>query len=199
MAVYSWLKENDLSGKTVLLFCTSGGNQIDQTLPRLHKALPNSKIIDGPTINRPIGMEEWLEQLGYGKEKPVATAQKAGTELKLTIPVKLKINGKVFEANFYDYQPTQDLLKQMPLTVSLNRGSKDFCGGSLNISYKETDLVDRYEIGDLTYWIPGKNFVIFTNGDGKVAGKDLVPLGKLKAPVQEILQLGDGLEVVLEK
>lgn len=117
----------------------------------------------------------------------------------MTIPVKLKINGKVFEDNFYDYQPTQNLLKQMPLTVSLNRGSKDFCGGSLNISYKETDLVDRYEIGDLTYWIPGKNFVIFTNGDGKVAGKDLVPLGKLKAPVQEILQLGDGFEVVLEK
>lgn len=68
MAVFSWLKENDLSGKTVLLFCTSGGNQIDQTLPRLHKALPNSKIIDGPTINRPVGMDEWLEQLGYVKK-----------------------------------------------------------------------------------------------------------------------------------
>lgn len=68
MAVYSWLKENDLSGKTVLLFCTSGGNQIDETLPRLHKTLPNSKIIDGPTINRPVGMDEWLGQLGYGKK-----------------------------------------------------------------------------------------------------------------------------------
>lgn len=91
------------------------------------------------------------------------------------------------------------MLKQLPLTVSLNRGSRDFCGGNLNINYKQADLVDRYEIGDLTYWVPGKNFVIFTNGDGRVAGKDLVPLGKIKAPVEEILKQGESLEVVIEK
>lgn len=137
-------------------------------------------------------------QLANGS-KSVEVSKSAGNELKLTIPVKLKINGKTYEAAFYDYQSTQSLLKQLPLTVSLNRGSRDFCGGNIDISYKQADLVDRYEIGDLTYWIPGKNFVIFTNGDGKVAGKDLIPLGKLKAPVQEILKLGDSLEVVIEK
>ena len=65
MAVYSFIEQNDLSGKTVVLFCTSGGNSIDQTLPRLHKALPNATIIDGITVNRPTGIDEWLGKLGY--------------------------------------------------------------------------------------------------------------------------------------
>lgn len=65
MAVYSFIEQNDLSGKTVVLFCTSGGSRIDETLPRLHKALPNSRVIDGITVNRPTGVGEWLAELGY--------------------------------------------------------------------------------------------------------------------------------------
>lgn len=128
----------------------------------------------------------------------VTTTNNKG-EMKFTIPIKLTINGKTFEAVFYDYPPTQDLLKQLPLKVNLDKGSIDYCGGNLNISYKEADLVERYENGDLVFWIPGKNFVIYTNGNGQAAGKNLVPLGKLKNSVQEILKLGDSIDVTIEK
>ncbi len=69
MAVFSFIEQSNLNGKTVVLFCTSGGNQIGETLPRLHEALAKqqARVIDGITVNRPEGVDEWLPRLGYKK------------------------------------------------------------------------------------------------------------------------------------
>lgn len=69
MAVFSFIENSNLSGKTVVLFCTSGGSPIEETLPKLHDALTkkNAKVIDGITVNRPEGIDEWLAKLGYKK------------------------------------------------------------------------------------------------------------------------------------
>lgn len=69
MAVFSFIEKSNLSGKTVVLFCTSGGSDISETLPKLHDALnkKQAKVIDGITVNRPQGVDEWLAKLGYKK------------------------------------------------------------------------------------------------------------------------------------
>lgn len=69
MAVFSFIEGSDLNGKTVVLFCTSGGSDISETLPKLHDALSkkNARVIDGITVNRPEGVDEWLPRLGYKK------------------------------------------------------------------------------------------------------------------------------------
>lgn len=69
MAVFSFIEQSNLNGKTVVLFCTSGGSDISETLPKLHEALAkkNAKVIDGITVNRPQGIDEWLAKLGYKK------------------------------------------------------------------------------------------------------------------------------------
>lgn len=69
MAVFSFIENSNLSGKTVVLFCTSGGRDISETLPKLRDALSkqNAKVIDGITVNRPEGIDEWLAKLGYKK------------------------------------------------------------------------------------------------------------------------------------
>lgn len=69
MAVFSFIEQSNLNGKTVVLFCTSGGSDISETLPKLHDALgkQNAKVIDGITVNRPEGIDEWLVRLGYKK------------------------------------------------------------------------------------------------------------------------------------
>ena len=69
MAVFSFIEKSNLQGKAVVLFCTSGGSPIEETLPKLHEALAKSqaKVIDGITVNRPEGVDEWLAKLGYKK------------------------------------------------------------------------------------------------------------------------------------
>lgn len=67
MAIYSFIDKHDLSNKTVVSFCTSGGSPITDSTPGLRKALPNSKFVEGkrfyPDNTAEVG--KWVENLEF--------------------------------------------------------------------------------------------------------------------------------------
>lgn len=67
MAVYSFLDAHDLSGKTVISFCTNGGSPISESTPGLSRALANANFHEGARLypNDTAGTNKWLESLGY--------------------------------------------------------------------------------------------------------------------------------------
>lgn len=73
MAVYSFLDEYDLSGKTIIPFNTSGGSGLSNTVNTIKEAEPEARVLDGFTIgaNRAARAEgsikSWLTDLGYAK------------------------------------------------------------------------------------------------------------------------------------
>ena len=192
MVINTFLESYELEGKRIIPFCTSGGHPIDSSIVALQKSLPKVKIEGGLRVTGDENeLKNWLQKYGYAQVQ---------TNSKASVPVKLVINGKSFEAMFYDTKPAHSLLEQAPINVQLNRGRRDFCGGNLNVQYTQVDVVRGYKNGDLMYWIPGKNFVIFTNGEENSADVgELVPLGKVNGSVQDILDLGDTIEVVIKK
>lgn len=64
MAVYTFLESYDLSGKTIVPFCTSGGTQIEESIPMLEEACAKAKLLEGFTANDPDDVKPWLEELG---------------------------------------------------------------------------------------------------------------------------------------
>ena len=64
MAVYTFLESYDLSGKTIVPFCTSGGTQIEESIPMLEEACAKAKLLEGLTANDPDDVKPWLEELG---------------------------------------------------------------------------------------------------------------------------------------
>ena len=69
MAVYSFLEEYDLSGKTIVPFCTSGGSGFSDTLAAIKEAQPQANVTEGLHIYQDdvpsAGDEvrEWLNRL----------------------------------------------------------------------------------------------------------------------------------------
>ncbi len=51
MAVYSFLESYDLSGKTILPFCTSGGSDISQSVRNIRGDCKNADVKNGLTAN----------------------------------------------------------------------------------------------------------------------------------------------------
>ena len=47
MPLYSFLDEYDLSGKTIIPFCTSGGSALSDTVNAIRTAEPNAAVMDG--------------------------------------------------------------------------------------------------------------------------------------------------------
>ena len=120
-----------------------------------------------------------------------ASSEPVGTNEEQAL-VTLTIGDTVLEGVLNDSVPAQSLISQLPLTVSLNDSDNDFCGGSLDIEYSESDVTSGYQNGDLVFWTPASNFVIFVSGEENSANTgDLVKLGHITSP-QEMLDALEG-------
>ena len=112
--------------------------------------------------------------------------------------ITLTIGNKVIPAILYNTPPAKDLMARLPVTVSLNRGPVDYCGGIDPINYGKDDVQAGYRSGDLAYWIPGQDFVIFTaNKENSSGAPDLVVLGQIKADIKGVRDLGSTIEVTI--
>lgn len=71
MAMYTFFEEYDFSGKTIIVFSTSGGSGFSGTLQTIAELEPNATILEGLTVNSSQineaqnDVHEWLVSLGY--------------------------------------------------------------------------------------------------------------------------------------
>jgi flavodoxin len=64
MPIYTFLESYNLSGKTVIPFCTSYSGDIAKTMPAIKSLCPNSNILEGITANDASKIEPWLSKIG---------------------------------------------------------------------------------------------------------------------------------------
>ncbi len=115
-----------------------------------------------------------------------------------TTPITLTIGDTVLTGYLNDSTPAKSLMAQLPLTVSLNDSDNDFCGGSLSIDYEESDVQSGYQNGDLVFWPPAGNFVIFVDDEENSANTgDLVHLGKLTESQDALDALSGRIDVTI--
>lgn len=67
MPVKTFVEAQDLSGKVILPFATSGGGGIKASVEDLRKTLPNSQVKDGLLVNMASGIDGWLKENGLVK------------------------------------------------------------------------------------------------------------------------------------
>lgn len=131
--------------------------------------------------------------------KEVVVSQKDTQEQAKFLPIRLTVNGRELKARLYDTAPARSLRQQLPKTVELNDSDNDFCGDTLDIEYQKGDVQSGYKNGDLAYWPPAKNFVIFVHDEEKSASTDnLVILGHIDEPQSVLDSLHGKLTVKIE-
>ncbi|WP_371380994.1 flavodoxin [Sporomusa aerivorans] len=64
MAIHTFLEAYDLSGKTVIPFCTSGGSDVAESMGAIRSLCPNSTVLQGLTANNLNDIKPWLAKLG---------------------------------------------------------------------------------------------------------------------------------------
>lgn len=153
MAVYSFLEEYDLSGKTIIPFCTSGGSQFSNTISEIETLQPNGKVIkDGLAIrdnDAPNGKNtviKWLQELGFSQANNTADEistdasfqndadsekieKEQNDENKDTIGLNITIGENAFSAVMYDNETTRALIDKLPITIDMTEmnGNEKYC------------------------------------------------------------------------
>jgi len=73
MAVFTFLEEYDLSGKTVIPFCTHDGSQLGRSVTDITAVLPGSTILDAlavrgsSAVDAKIDVRAWIDGLGIAE------------------------------------------------------------------------------------------------------------------------------------
>ena len=73
MAVYTFLEKYDLSGKTIIPFCTHGGSRFGSSIEDIKKLCPQATMLDGFEISggRADSAQEdvnaWLREIGMSE------------------------------------------------------------------------------------------------------------------------------------
>lgn len=74
MILYTFLERYNLSGKTIIPFCTHGGSGLSNTIQTIQNCQPNATVIrNGYVLSRnrmeraPSGVAEWLKEIGLKK------------------------------------------------------------------------------------------------------------------------------------
>ena len=65
MVISTFLESYDFSGKTIVPFCTSASDSIDNSLHIFEELAPDAELAEGLTANNEEEIEPWHASLGF--------------------------------------------------------------------------------------------------------------------------------------
>ena len=176
--INTFLDTYDLSGKTIMPFCTSGSSGISSSVSAIKSACPNSTVTTGfrgTSATTAAQIRTWLDENGF--DEAVYTR------------IKLTANGKEIIIRLNNNDTAADLISAMPCELDFS----DF-NGTEKIAYPAKTLNTTGVqsgttpfAGDLTLYKPWGNLALFYKNWSY--SDDLIPLGKIEKGIENISEL----------
>mgnify|MGYP001058732820 CR=1 FL=1 len=193
-AVLSFLKEYDLSGKTVIPFCTHDGYGAGNSYHTIAEASHAAVSLDGIAIeakdvpNAQDTVSSWLADIGISK-----------SEVQTGTPIKITVGEVSLDGVLYDTELAEEIKTYFPLTISMvGYGGREYYGG-VDFYPSEENLVGggkTFENGDITYCEAHHNMAIFyAQTDNPVLSVDVIPIGRVTSNLSVFENLDSREEV----
>ena len=180
-AIFSFLSQYDLSGKTVVPFCTHDGYGAGSSYGSIAGAVPGAAaVLDGLAVEAPDvpgaadTVAQWLQGIGIGQQAE-ETAQTGET------PITITVGDTVLDSVLYDTALAHEIAGYFPLTIStVGYGGREFYGGVDFYPENLSGSQRTFENGHITYCEDHHNMAIFyAQTDDSVLSVDVIPIGKV--------------------
>jgi hypothetical protein len=110
-------------------------------------------------------------------------ASGASTERTTKVKIRIKVADKAIIATVANNQTARDFLSVLPFSVSI----KDLFGrekyGDLPKALSENGpSKNSYEVGDIAYWSPDRQFAVYYRHDGQsIPSPGIIPIARIDA------------------
>lgn len=178
-AVLSFLSQYDLSGKTIVPFCTHDGYGAGSSYRDIAAAEPQATVLDGIAIEAPNvpgasnTVTGWLREIGLSAV--ASTAQNAET------PITVTVGDVVLDGVLYDTALANEIRGHFPLTVSMGGfGGREYYGG-IDFTPENVGAGQlNFENGDITYCGRNNTMAIFyAQTDNPNLTMEIIPIGRV--------------------
>lgn len=179
--IATFLSSYDFSGKTIIPFCTSASDSIDNSLHIFSELCPDADIAGGLTANDEADLEPWLQNLGLIPQSSPEYESVEGQQIKMTsgdVEVIITLN---------DSRAAAELAGMLPLELTLIERNGFAKGMTLpNTLSSDEPTTREYEIGDFGYWAAGPDLAIFYDDIYEQTIVPVIPLGKAESGAEEM-------------
>lgn len=196
-AIFSFLSQYDLSGKTVIPFCTHDGYGAGSSYSDIAEAIDGeTAFLDGLAIEAPDvpesadTVESWLRDIG------VEAQQSNSAEAEETA-ITITIGDTVLDGVLYNTALAQEISEYFPLTISMvGFGGREYYGG---VDFYPENLEGgqtTFNNGDITYCEAHHNMAIFyAQTDDPVLSVEVIPIGKVTSDLSVFDELPGNVEI----
>lgn len=197
--IATFLDSYDFAGKTIVPFCTSSSDSIDNSLHIFDELCPDAVIVEGLTANDLSDVEPWLQELGLLSGGGAETASPGGDGLteaadgsgtvETAQGKKIRMTSGDVEVmiTLNDSWAAVDLANMLPLEMTLIERNEFAKGMTLPRPLATDESTTReYEIGDFGYWAAGPDLAIFYDDIYAQTIVPVIPLGKADANAESM-------------
>jgi hypothetical protein len=125
--------------------------------------------------------------------------QRVSSQRSSHMKININIAGKILTATLADNATARDFASVLPLTVSMNDlfGREKY--GDLPKALSENGpRKNRYEVGEIAYWSPDRQFAVYYHQDGEsIPSPGIIPIAKIDAGTEAFNVLGS-VKVTIE-
>lgn len=175
-AVLSFLNEYDLTGKTVIPFCTHDGYGAGNSYQTIAEASHAAVSLDGIAIeakdvpNAQDTIAAWLMDIGISESKE-----------QTDTPIKIMVGDVILDGVLYATELAEEIKAYFPLTIPMvGYGGREYYGG---VDFYPEHLEGgrkNFENGDITYCEAHHNMAIFyAQTDNPNLSVDVIPIGRV--------------------
>ena len=202
-AVLSFLEEYDLSGKTVIPFCTHDGYGAGGSYQVIAEASHAAVSPEGLTIeakdvpSAEAAVAKWLDSIGISSAD-TNEGQMQGNETLIQITV----GDTVLTGVLYDTALAQEIKGYFPLTVTMSGYAGREYYGSIDFYPAQENLTGggkTFENGDITYCEAHHNMAVFyAQTDNPNLSVDVIPIGKVTSKLSVFDTFDSRVKVTFE-
>lgn len=191
--VLSFLESQNLSGKTIIPFCTHDGYGAGRSFSTAAESAVGAKTLEGIAIQAPDvttsanTITEWLDRIGL-------PANKNETIIRIT-------TGKQeLEGVLYDSSMAQQFIAQLPQTITMsNYGGREVYGSINHAITAEGEGQLRFDDGDITYCPSNNTAAIFYSQSSRPnLTMAIYPIGKITSDLSIFSNLPSRVEITFE-
>lgn len=193
-AVYAFLSQYDLSGKTVIPFCTHDGYGAGGSYAGIASAIEGeTAVLDGLAIEATDVPESEDAVLAWLREIGVQAASNDSTETKITIT----IGDTVLNGLLYDTALAQEISRYFPLTISAaGFGGREYYGVVEFYPENWEGGQTVFENGEITYCEAHHNMAIFyAQTDDPILSVEVATIGKVTSDLTVFDNLPEHVDI----
>lgn len=186
--INTFLDTYDLSGKTVMPFCTSGGSGISSSVSAIKSACPNADVKNGfrgTSSTTGTQIRVWFDNNNF--------SEAVYTRMKLTA------SGKEIIIKLNNNATAKDLISTLPCEPDFSdfNSTEKIAYPARTLSTNAVTSGTTPTVGDLTLYKPWGNLALFYKGYSY--SSDLIPLGRIEKGEENISALSGKVRVEISK